>query len=83
MAGEPLAGDGLMTTDLSAGLWQQNPDALIAFAHDGVVLQWNPAAEQIFGYPQVEAIGFSLFDLIVPRSRVDDERRMQSDALLH
>src|SRR5262249_6132661 len=43
-------------------------DAVVTIGHDGRVLGWNHAAEAIFGYPQDEAIGRELAELIVPPS---------------
>ncbi|MDO8248239.1 MAG: PAS domain S-box protein, partial [Rhodoferax sp.] len=70
-----------MTPELTEKLWAQNPDALLAIAPDGIILHWNPAAEAIFGYRQDEAVGRSLLELIVPRDHVDEEMRVQADAL--
>jgi len=42
------------------------PDALVMFDERGVVVLWNPAAARIFGYVEAEAIGESIYDLIVP-----------------
>jgi PAS domain S-box-containing protein len=55
-----------MDAELSRSLWEDNPDAIVATSGDGTVLQWNRAAEAIFGYTSDEAIG-QLFDaLVVP-----------------
>lgn len=62
-------------------LWEQNPDALIAISPDGKVIYWNLAAESIFGYRQDEAVGQPLLDLIVPQDCVDEEIRIQAEAL--
>jgi PAS domain S-box-containing protein len=43
-------------------------DAVVTMDHRGRVLDWNPAAERIFGYPASEAIGRELADLVVPPS---------------
>ena len=42
---------------------------IIADAADNVVVGWNPAAEQIFGYPSEEAIGMSISKLAPERLR--------------
>ena len=40
-------------------------DPIVSFEQDGKIIQWNPAAEKVFGYLQSEAVGASLFKLIV------------------
>ena len=70
-----------MTLKLTDTLWEQNPDALIAFSRDGEILHWNPAAETIFGYQQDEVIGKSVLELIVPNDCIDEEIRFQAEAL--
>jgi PAS domain S-box-containing protein len=51
--------------DLREMLIEQAPDAIIFADHRGIIREWNPAAERIFGYPRSEALGESL-DIIVP-----------------
>jgi PAS domain S-box-containing protein len=51
--------------ELREMLIEQAPDAVIFADQRGVIREWNPAAERIFGYPRSEALGESL-DLIVP-----------------
>jgi PAS domain S-box-containing protein len=41
-------------------------DAVVEIDHEGMVSEWNPVAEQMFGYAKREAIGTSLADRIVP-----------------
>ena len=55
-----------MASDFSAAYWEQNPDALLVLSPDGSVLNWNPAAEVIFGYPHAEAVGRAVLDLSIP-----------------
>jgi two-component system, LuxR family, sensor kinase FixL len=45
---------------------QQTPLAVIEWNLDFKVVMWNPAAEQIFGYRQAEAIDRCALDLIIP-----------------
>jgi PAS domain S-box-containing protein len=52
-------------TELGQLLLQQAPDAIIFADQRGIIREWNPAAERIFGYSKQEAVGSSL-DLIVP-----------------
>jgi PAS domain S-box-containing protein len=41
-------------------------DAIITIDHGGVVVEWNSAAERLFGYARSEAIGKDVSDLIIP-----------------
>jgi PAS domain S-box-containing protein len=41
-------------------------DAVVVIDSDGHVRDWNPSAEDVFGYSWNEAIGHELADLIVP-----------------
>lgn len=69
-----------LNTDFADTLWKHNPDAMLVVDNDGVVLQWNPAAEGIFGYTAQEAQGRSIFDLIVPESLATEERDARARA---
>ena len=46
-------------------LLDQSPDAVIFAGLDGVIVEWNAAAESLFGHSAAEAVGQSL-DIIVP-----------------
>src|SRR6266849_3441938 len=50
-------------------LVEASPDALLAMSPQGKILFWNQGAEAIFGYAREEAIGRSIFDLIIPPDR--------------
>jgi PAS domain S-box-containing protein len=39
-------------------------DAIITFDHSGRIIDWNSAAEKMFGYSKQEAIGASFFQLV-------------------
>ena len=41
-------------------------DAIITIDHRGVVVEWNSAAERLFGYARSEAIGREMAELIIP-----------------
>lgn len=41
-------------------------DAVVSMDRDGLVVEWNPQAESIFGYSRSEAVGRRLSDLIIP-----------------
>ena len=70
-----------MATEFSAAYWEQNPDALLVLSPQGVVLEWNPAAELMFGYSQAEVQGRSILDLIVPQGRAHEEDLFRAEAL--
>ncbi|HEY1357659.1 MAG TPA: EAL domain-containing protein [Thermoleophilaceae bacterium] len=41
-------------------------DAVITIDEDGIVTDWNPAAQRAFGWSRTEAVGRTLTDTIVP-----------------
>jgi PAS domain S-box-containing protein len=43
-------------------------DCIVTIDQDGRVLEFNPAAESTFGYPEHEAVGREMAELIVPPS---------------
>jgi PAS domain S-box-containing protein len=45
---------------------ESSMDCIITMDHDGLVVDWNPAAEKTFGYSQNETIGRSMAELIIP-----------------
>ncbi|MDH3606821.1 MAG: PAS domain S-box protein [Acidimicrobiia bacterium] len=49
-------------------------DGVITIDAAGVVAEWNPAAERIFGYKADDAVGRSMADLIVPEQLRDQHR---------
>jgi PAS domain S-box-containing protein len=48
--------------------------AMIVADRDGIIREWNIAAERIFGYSAAESIGRTL-DLVVPEEERDDHWR--------
>jgi PAS domain S-box-containing protein len=50
-------------------------DAMITCDHEGRVIEFNPAAEKIFGYSRDVAMGKELGDLIVPPSLRDRHKQ--------
>ena len=54
---------------------ERSTDAFVSSDEQGVIVAWNPAAEQLFGWSSEEAIGRTLSETIVPaRLRADHER---------
>ena len=43
-------------------------DCIIMMDEDGIVVEFNPAAEQVFGYTREEAVGAVLADLVIPEN---------------
>jgi diguanylate cyclase (GGDEF)-like protein/PAS domain S-box-containing protein len=52
-------------------------DAIVTMDHDGRIVEFNPAAEQIFGYSKDRAAGQRLEELIIPPA----QRQAHLDAL--
>jgi PAS domain S-box-containing protein len=50
-------------------------DCIVSMDHEGKVIEFNPAAEQTFGYKRQETIGKPMADLIIPRLLRDQHRR--------
>jgi PAS domain S-box-containing protein len=50
-------------------------DAIISIDQESKIIEWNPAAEQIFGYSRELALGRELAELIVPKSNEDLHRK--------
>ena len=61
-----------------AAMLESALDAVIAIDHRGIITEFNPSAERIFGYTPAEVIGRPMVDLIVPPSL--RERHRQSFA---
>src|SRR4029079_4105288 len=43
-------------------------DCVITMNHEGLIVEFNPAAEATFGYRQAEVVGKPLADMIIPPS---------------
>lgn len=53
-------------------------NAFISMDQDGRIINWNPAAETMFGWPRSEALGRRLADTIIPSgSRMAHERGLR------
>lgn len=49
-----------------AAMLEASLDAVISIDHEGRIIDWNPAAEKIFGYGKAEVIGQDMAELILP-----------------
>ena len=80
--GEPLAVQGVMVeiTPLKeaeareAGILEAALDAIITMDADGRVLEFNPAAERIFGYQREDVVGREMAALMIPPGLRDGHR---------
>src|SRR6266850_882307 len=55
-----------------AAIVESNDDAIIAKDLNGVITNWNPGAEELFGYKAEEMIGKSV-SMLIPPDRPDEE----------
>jgi protein-histidine pros-kinase len=70
-----------MKIDLARQLVDETSDAIIATTLDGIVLHWNKGAESMFGYTNVEAVGRSLSDLVIPQDPIGEDRKFLEEAI--
>jgi PAS domain S-box-containing protein len=49
-----------------AAMLESALDSILTMDHDGRIVEFNPAAERVFGYSAAEAVGAELCELIVP-----------------
>ena len=52
--------------NLQATMLQSSLDAIISIDHQGNVVEFNPAAENTFGFTRAEIMGRSIADVIIP-----------------
>jgi PAS domain S-box-containing protein len=60
---------------LAEALAEAPLDAVYAIAPDGRILAWSESAQAVLGYAREEAVGRSVFDLIVPPDLLERSRR--------
>ena len=49
-------------------------DAIIGMDHQGMIMEFNPAAERMFGYRKEQVLGRELAELLIPRDLRDQHR---------
>jgi PAS domain S-box-containing protein len=57
--------------------------AIAVLPPDGIIVTWSRGAQTLLGYTAAEAVGKSLFELIVPPELAEDTRRRLADAMRH
>src|ERR1700682_2263368 len=60
---------------LYRGILDTALDCIITMGADGRVLEFNPAAERMFGFNRQEAVGKELAELIIPPRMREQHRR--------
>ncbi|GIE94580.1 hybrid sensor histidine kinase/response regulator [Paractinoplanes rishiriensis] len=73
--GETHGSESRRPEELLRDMVRSAHDAIYTIDRDFTVLTWNPAAEELFGYPAAEIVGRSA-DLLIPEDRHADQREM-------
>ncbi|WP_255658091.1 PAS domain S-box protein [Actinoplanes sp. L3-i22] len=63
------------TSALVRRILEVSQDAYVSIDADGLVQEWNPAAERLFGWVREETVGADLSKLIVPEEHREAHRR--------
>src|SRR5215217_9235517 len=61
-----------------AAVIESSDDAIISQSMNGTIETWNRAAERLFGYSAVDAIGRSIDLIVPPESRHEEEHVVAS-----
>jgi PAS domain S-box-containing protein len=65
----------LVTANRLAAIVESSDDAIVGKSLNGVIKEWNAAAERLFGYSADEAIGRHI-SLVIPPERIAEEDRI-------
>jgi PAS domain S-box-containing protein len=60
--------------ELKSAIIDSSIDCVITMDHDGLIVDFNPAAEETFGYAREEAVGAELAGLLIPPELRDPHR---------
>lgn len=58
-----------------ASIVESSNDAIVSKNLDGIILSWNKAAEQVFGFTAKEAVGQPI-TIVIPKDRLNEEREI-------
>lgn len=72
-----------MDDDSNLRWMRENPDPLVVIAPTGRILDWNSAAESVFGYSRGEAIGSPMAELIVPAASREEDAGFLAEIVRH
>jgi PAS domain S-box-containing protein len=61
---KPPSSDALQS--VTTAILEVSLDAIVSMDHDGLVTEFNPAAERTFGYTRAQALGKPLVELLIP-----------------
>jgi PAS domain S-box-containing protein len=54
---------------------QSSLDCIVTIDHEGKILEFNPAAEIVFGYPRAKVLGMELAEVMIPPSLREQHRQ--------
>ncbi len=60
---------------MRAAVIQSALDAFVLVDSQGRIIEWNPQAERMFGWPRAEALGLTAAETIIPAAARDAHRR--------
>jgi PAS domain S-box-containing protein len=73
----PGAPDATLSLQRLAAIVHASADAIIGETHDGIITDWNPAAERLYGYSAAEILGKHRSVLIPPEEEVKVDGRVR------
>jgi two-component system sensor histidine kinase/response regulator len=62
-----------------AAIVENANEAVIGTDQHGLISSWNPAAEQMFGYSESQAMGRTISELIVPATHLDEQLHLEQE----
>ncbi|MFH5208267.1 EAL domain-containing protein [Antrihabitans sp. NCIMB 15449] len=71
--------DRRRSTEISGAIVRSAPNAVVVTSTDSVIMDFNPAAERMFGMSKADAIGRDVVDTIVPEFLRSEFRALGAD----